>query len=87
MIPSIQGAHELYVPTALLPGGAFALAQSPQQYKQILMASGVERYFQLARCFRNESGRKDRQLEFTQLDLEMAYVTDLQVPLGRTSEA
>lgn len=43
------------------------------------MASGVERYFQLARCFRNESGRKDRQLEFTQLDLEMAYISDLQV--------
>ena len=67
------------MPTALVPRGCFALSQSPQQYKQILMASGVERYFQLARCFRNESGRKDRQLEFTQLDLEMAYVADLQV--------
>ena len=67
------------MPTALVPRGGFALSQSPQQYKQILMASGVERYFQLARCFRNESGRKDWQLEFTQLDLEMAYVADLQV--------
>ncbi|CBK24377.2 Aspartyl-tRNA synthetase [Blastocystis hominis] len=74
---SPEGAHEFYVPSALIPRGGFALSQSPQQYKQILMASGIDRYFQIARCFRNESGRKDRQLEFTQLDIEMAYITDL----------
>ena len=63
------------MPTALLPRGGYALSQSPQQYKQILMASGVDKYYQIARCFRNECGRK----EFTQLDLEMAFVTKLTV--------